>query len=79
MKFEININDMAEVVLSEYGADVYNKFYEQFKFHRPAKKIEGDVLREQLWSLMQTFGPAISIGQQSPFVECRMIFEKGGR
>ena len=79
MKFEININDAAEVVLSEYGAQVYNKYHERYTHYRPEIVSKGDVLREQLWRLMQVFGPAIHLGQQSPIEEGRMIFEKGGR
>jgi hypothetical protein len=35
MKFEININDAAEVVLTELGAQVYNKYHERYTHYRP--------------------------------------------
>jgi hypothetical protein len=79
MKFEVNMNDAAEVVLTELGAQVYNKYHERYTYYRPEIVSKGDVLRDQLWHLMQVFGPAIHLGQYSPFEECRMIFEKGGR
>jgi hypothetical protein len=82
MKFEIHLNDTVEVVLSDYGAKVYNEYYWDLDIpvkYAPATKQAGEVLRDTLWYMMHVFGPAVSIGQQSPFVECRMIFEQGGR
>jgi hypothetical protein len=79
MKFEINLNDFVEVVLTEMGAAVYNEFYEKLNLpekYLPPLKLEGDVHRDQLWHIMQVFGPCISIGLVSPFEFNKMTIKK---
>jgi hypothetical protein len=76
VKFEININEIVEVTLTSYGADVYNSYYSQFKHYRPAERKEGDVLRDSLWSIMQVFGPAIYMGMQPHFKRNTIVFDK---
>lgn len=69
----MNINNSVSVVLTAYGADIYNAHYSQFKRFKPAAKVEGDTLKDSVWSIMQVFGGGnIGLGMQSPFVDCKM-------
>lgn len=70
MKY-LNINDSVTVVLTTEGARIYNA--------RPgaaelglAQVGEGSVIRDQLWGLMEIFGPHITLGRQPPFQKCRI-------
>lgn len=62
MKQEFNINNYVEFVLTQRGAEILNKKYQELKgrfpramqYHKDCK--EGDVYRNQLWVVMQTFG-----------------------
>jgi hypothetical protein len=78
---EININDYVEVVLTQAGADTYNTYWNDISYRWPGfveKNLkEGDVLKEQLWSVMQIFGPHIHLGGHVPFVMCRMNILEG--
>lgn len=78
-----NINNYAAVRVTAFGAEVYNKRYDDTKKYFPADYIfnnvdvkEGYVLKAQLWSLFQDFGPYISLGMTNPFKECIMMFDE---
>jgi hypothetical protein len=67
---EMNLNDSVEFELTEFGAKVWNHRYASLNLPRdlrPASKRAGDRVREQLWSVMQTFGPHIGLGKEIPF------------
>ena len=50
---EININDMVEIELTEYGESLLlNKNFISYSNYNQKTK----VLREQLWVIMETFG-----------------------
>lgn len=74
MKF--NINDYVSVTLTEVGATIYNDYYAPFIAERPeyytwwVEKKASDVLKDQLWSIMQKFGPHVGLGFASPFEDC---------
>lgn len=71
----MNINDHVKVVLTEYGAETYNKWALQFPLDfRPARKDEGDTLKDSLWHIMQVFGgEKIFLGMlECPFYKCQM-------
>lgn len=69
----MNINNSVSVVLTAYGADIYNAYYSQFKRFKPAVKSEGDTLKESMWSIMRIFGGSnIGLGMQSPFLDCQL-------
>lgn len=81
MKF--NINNYASVTLTEYGAKIYNSRYDDLKAVCPdiihtfqdTNVQAGHVIKAQLWSLFQTFGPFMSLGSENPFEGCVMTFE----
>ena len=72
MKFQANINDTVEVVLTATGAKIYN---EKWKYFGGVDKKEGDILRAQLWSLFQDFGEHMYLGMREvPFKDCKIDF-----
>lgn len=72
MKFQANINDTVEVVLTATGAEIYNNVW---KCPHRAEKKEGDILRVQLWSLFQDFGEHMYLGMpEVPFKDCKIDF-----
>lgn len=80
---QFNINNYVSVTLTAFGAEVYNKRYDDIKQCVPADYIfsnvdveEGYVLKAQLWSLFQDFGPYISLGRENPFDKCVMMFDE---
>ena len=68
---KVNMNVMVAVILTEYGATLYNEYHAKYCY--PASwKIEPAVkdqqIRMPLWDLMQTFGGGIYMGvPQVPF------------
>lgn len=75
---KININQHAQVILTERGAEIYNSYLNQFTF-RGARKgdyVEGDVLKTQLWELFYVFGEHISLGRIGPFKDCELDVEE---
>ncbi len=80
MKLEINLNDTVEVVLSKFGAKIYNDWWNDPDFNwrttELSAKKTGDKLRAQLWHLMQVFGPHIHLGGNAPFELCSIVIEK---
>jgi hypothetical protein len=77
MTVEISPNEPVEVTLTGVGAQIWNKWYEQFPSDvRPEVEQEGGVLREQLWHLFHVFGKHISLGREAPFKECAITLVK---
>lgn len=68
-----NLNDTVEVVLTDTGAEIYNKYYENSKW-RDVNVSEGHILRSQLWSIMQVFGEYLYLGGHVPFKDCLIKF-----
>lgn len=67
---KININDSVRVVLTGYGAELYNKFFAQFNY--PASYDfktykSGEVLKTQLWCIMEIFGSNTHLGMKGIF------------
>lgn len=57
---KINLNDYVKVKLTEHGKNIYEcSLYN-------TEKIEGDVLKIQIWQLMFTFGGAMFMGNVAP-------------
>ena len=75
-KFQVNINDTVEVVLTATGAKIYNYcHYESIQKGWCDPKKEGDILRAQLWSLFQDFGEHMYLGMREvPFKACKIDF-----
>jgi len=77
-----NINNYATVTLTEFGAEIYNKRYDsipaatRLKLGMFSSVKEGHILKAQLWSLFQDFGPYISLGRENPFEGCIMMFDE---
>lgn len=67
----INLNQRCDVILTEHGAEVYNKHFR--KQHAICKLIEltnlkaGDVLSLLLWELMSIFGEHLYNGAENCF------------
>ena len=76
MKFQANMNDTVEVVLTATGAGIYNNVWSEYITEGlSSPKKEGDILRAQLWSLFQDFGEHIYLGMQEvPFKDCKIDF-----
>mgnify|MGYP003402329939 CR=1 FL=1 len=74
MPLKLNINSEVVVILTEFGARVYNKYY--MKFYTAAPSFEcnavekGHELKIELWHLMQIFGEHLYNGAPHiPFEE----------
>lgn len=76
MKF--NLNDNVLIKLTDRGRQILKERHDQFvkdfpsisddlKEHRPPKEDIQGYSEWQLWVLMETFGPNISIGFNPPF------------
>ena len=81
----MNLNQQVKVVLTSYGADVFNNHHAGNKYYTPPIKVCGDEFKSSLWGLMQIFGSSIYLGMQEvPFKDnemeiCKMIFIRKGR
>lgn len=82
MKQEFNINNRVEFVLTERGASILNKRAEKLKERFPRHTEhntdykEGDIYRNQLWTVMQIFGGScIGLGLESFCKEGTVTFE----
>lgn len=72
MKFQANINDTVQVVLTATGAKIYN---EKWRSYTRIDKREGDILRTQLWRLFQDFGEHMYLGMpEVSFKDCKIDF-----
>lgn len=72
MNIQFNMNENVEVTLTKFGAKVINDDRAEIRKlvpeYAPKAYSEGDVLKDQLWSVMQTFGPHIHMGMvEVPF------------
>ena len=79
MKF--NINNYVSFTLTAFGAKVWNARYDHVKaalpkFELPEPKYEGDVVKEQLWSVIQTFGETTFLGGEVFCKNCEIEFDK---
>jgi len=82
---KFNINNTVKVKLSITGAKVinmknseYNKFFED-KGIKDIKKLKedyeaGDIYENQLWVIMNEFGPGFLVGGQAPFINNEIYF-----
>lgn len=70
---QISLNETVSVTLTEVGANVYNRVWENYSV--PEKKA-GDVHTTQLWGLFRDFGDCIHLGGVLPF-EGGIITVKG--
>ena len=76
----ININSKVSVVLSTYGAEILNEYNKKLMkdfngLGFPALTtdfIGGELYEDQLWNIMQIFGPSISATTIAPFVNCNI-------
>jgi hypothetical protein len=75
MKVEINANEMATVELTDYGVDLYRRYYfslpiyEGQRISRCKITTETNTLNIELWKLMNIFGGYMSVGGLVPFVK----------
>lgn len=75
----INLNQRCDVILTAYGAEVYNEYFREL--HATCKLIEltdlkaGEVLSLQLWELMNIFGKHLYNGAMNCFENNEIIFE----
>lgn len=77
MKF--NINNYVTVTLTALGAKVYNSRWDGLLIpinFTPLFVEEGYILRAQVWSLFQDFGPHTHLGMQNPFKGCIMEMDE---
>lgn len=75
MKF--NINNYVTVTLTQIGADIYNSRWDGLKIppnHIPPKVEAGHILKAQLWTIFEDFGPHIHMGFEMPFEGCILEF-----
>jgi hypothetical protein len=80
-----NVNYYVRVKLNHVGRDILRKRHEQLQNRLPSigdypgeKTDEFGFTRFQLWDLMQTFGPHISLGSNPPF-ETEILIPKDPR
>lgn len=66
---KININDTVKVILTEAGARHYNEVWNEYTLYgiEPKNLVAGDILKTQLWCLMQDFGSEIGMCQPLMF------------
>lgn len=58
MSIKLNINDHFKAELTEQGAEVWNKSFEDVPpKRRPAVVAAGHTIETGLWTIMQVFGP----------------------
>lgn len=58
MSITLNINERFKAELTEKGAEVWNKSFDEAPpKHRPAAKKAGEMIEACLWEIMQVFGP----------------------
>lgn len=64
MNARINLNTYVAVILTDFGAQHYNKYKAQFsnKFYVYEPVHKGHQIRYPLWELMNIFGPVLTMG-----------------
>ena len=83
MKIEININEVVEFELTAYGAKILNDKNEWYRTKYPQIKsfrdkeysVEGQLLKRQLWTVMQDFGEHTSLGLETFCKNATITFE----
>lgn len=79
----VNVNDYAEVTLTQKGAETlnaYNKEFVDFFLQRNINTTlksktdyrEGDVFKQQMWCLFNIFGKDFALGGECPWKFCEM-------
>lgn len=92
MAYEINLNDVVEVTLTDKGLQLYKDNVEsltipnQYKYYlydNLHTSNEGIILRIQLWELMNIFGDHLYNGCEIPFkdniIRCKIISTNGDK
>ena len=83
MKIEININEVVEFELTAYGAKILNDKNEWYRTKYPQVEsfqekeyyVEGQLLKRQLWTVMQDFGEHTSLGLETFCKNAIIAFE----
>ena len=83
MKIEININEVVEFEITAYGAKILNDKNEWYRTKYPQVTIfqekeyyaEGQLLKRQLWTVMQDFGEHTSLGLETFCKNATITFE----
>ena len=83
MKIEININEVVEFELTSYGAKILNDKNEWYRtkypqvesFQEKEDYVEGQLLKRQLWTVMQDFGKHTSLGLETFCKNAIIAFE----
>lgn len=79
---EFNVNDFVMVRLTDMGREILRKQHEELlrrvpklgEFNAPKEDADG-WSRWQMWNLMETFGPHVSLGMHVPFeTTIRIVF-----
>lgn len=76
--YEINLNDMVKVKLTEYGKEIYRKYFEDVQKYLSCK-IEPEIDEKgfttlQIHELANIFGPAMFIGNIWQVIENNSIY-----
>lgn len=73
-----NINAMVEVKLTEHGKTILLNYYPDLLSYN--SRLENDIYRTELWSIMQIFGESMYMGNNSlPFVNNEIKFLDDGK
>ena len=83
MQIEFNINNYVEFELTEYGAKILNdrdEWYEQAYphlevFQNKPLKVEGQLVKMQLWDVISTFGEHTSLGLETFCKNATIVLE----
>lgn len=71
MAHEYNMNDIGRVILTAFGANVYNAHWAKLKLPAsamPKTLAQGDEYSSMLWEIMAIFGHTFHMGMQEvPF------------
>lgn len=72
-----NLNNEVEVTLSDRGIEIWKAFWKPHDSSgvMAAKVSKDGVLREQLWHIMEVFGPHIRGVADSPIMPTEIRFE----
>lgn len=71
-----NINHYVDVILTAEGANIANRIDAALHKCRTRLWREGDIYQDQLWRIMNQFGPAIRMWQCPFKTEIRLIDEE---
>ena len=71
---KLNLNQRVSVILTEHGADIYNKHMTRYSNLDYIPVIEGYELKIQLWNLMNIFSSSLYLGAMHvPFEDNSMF------